>query len=62
MIKNVGSIDRIIRFIIGGVILLAGIIFGSLWGLIGLIPIATAFIRFCPAYTFCGMNSCNTKE
>jgi hypothetical protein len=61
MIKNVGGIDKIIRFVIGGVILLVGIIFSSWWGLIGLIPIVTAFISFCPAYTLCGMNSCKTK-
>jgi hypothetical protein len=47
---NVGSIDRVIRLVIGIGIAVAGIIFNSYWGLIGLIPIATGLFSFCPLY------------
>ncbi len=62
MKKNMGSTDRIIRFIIGIVILALGIYYGSWWGLVGLIPIITAFVNWCPAYLPFGISTCKTKE
>lgn len=60
MKQNVGSVDRMIRIIIG-VILLSLLIFldgGVRWfGLIGLIPLLTAFINFCPLYVIFGINT-----
>lgn len=50
MKKNVGSFDRIFRITIGLAIGLAGYYYNSWWGLIGLIPVATALINFCPLY------------
>jgi len=50
MSKNVGKIDRLIRIIIGIIIIAFGIYFKSWWGIIGLIPIVTGIIRFCPLY------------
>ncbi len=50
MKRNIGSVDRIVRIVAGVVIGLAGIYFNSWFGLIGLIPIATAFIGWCPLY------------
>ncbi len=47
---NVGSADRLIRIIVGGAICAAGWYYHSWWGLIGLVPIATAAIGWCPAY------------
>lgn len=55
--KNVGNADRMIRIIIGLGIGVAGIWFESYWGLLGLIPIITAFIRFCPLYCPLGLNT-----
>ena len=51
MTKNVGSIDRVIRVIIG-LVLLGLYFFGpqTPWGLIGIVPILTAVVGFCPAY------------
>ena len=51
MTKNMGSIDRILRGIVG-VILIALVFVGpqTPWGWIGLIPLGTAIISFCPAY------------
>jgi hypothetical protein len=47
---NVGSVDRLLRIIIGLVIALLGVVFDSWWGLVGLVPIATGLFRFCPLY------------
>jgi len=50
MKPNIGPLDRALRLIIGLVILGLGYVNGSWWGLVGLLPILTAVIRFCPAY------------
>lgn len=50
MKKNMGKIDRIVRAIIGIVILVIGYMNESYWGLIGLVPLLTASISFCPLY------------
>ena len=50
MIKNVGHTDRAIRVFIGALLILLSLlnVIGP-WGWIGLIPIATGLLRFCPA-------------
>jgi len=62
MTKNVGTIDRSIRVIAGLVIIALGVIFQSWWGAIGLIPLATAAIGWCPPYALLGMSTCRVKE
>ena len=47
---NMGSIDRVLRFIAGVVIMTLGYYYESWWGAVGLIPFLTAFIGWCPAY------------
>jgi len=47
---NVGSIDRLLRVILGLIIAILGVIFDSWWGLIGIIPLATGLFRWCPLY------------
>lgn len=61
MTKNVGTTDRYIRIILGLVIIVLGIINQSWWGLIGLVPLATAFIGVCPAYLPFGISTCKTN-
>ena len=60
---NVGSTDRLIR-IIAGVVILSGLFWmegNARWfGLIGIIPLATGLIRWCPAYSLLGTNTCGT--
>jgi hypothetical protein len=58
MDANVGQTDRMIR-IVAGLLLLSLIVVGpkTWWGLIGIVPLATAFINFCPAYKLLGMNT-----
>ena len=62
MQKNVGQTDRIIRIVVGVVILLLGVVFKSWWGLIGVIPLATGILRWCPAYLPFGISTCKTEE
>lgn len=60
--RNVGKTDKIIRIAIGAIIATLGIVYQSWWGLLAIIPFATAFLGFCGLYTVCGANTCSTKE
>ena len=59
---NVGKTDRIIRIIIGVVIIAVGVYFKSWWGAIGVVPILTAAIGWCPAYIPFGISTCKQKQ
>lgn len=60
MKANVGGIDRILRIVVG-LILIALAVTGTVgaWGYIGIVPILTGTFRFCPAYLPFGINSCS---
>jgi hypothetical protein len=58
MKANIGTVDRAIRVIAGVVIVGLGIWCRSWWGLIGLLPLLTAAVRFCPAYVPFGFCTC----
>lgn len=65
MQKNIGGVDKTIRLIIG--VALLSLIFilegNARWfGLIGLLPIITALLNWCPAYTLIGLSTCPTKS
>jgi hypothetical protein len=47
---NVGKTDKVIRIVAGLAIIAVGIVAGSWWGLIGLVPLLTGLIGWCPAY------------
>lgn len=55
---NLGKTDRIIRVIVGILIIGVGLYFQSWWGVIGVITILTAAIGCCPAYLPFGFSSC----
>lgn len=59
MTKNVGSIDRALRIVVG-LVLIALVFVGpkTPWGWIGIVPILTAAIGWCPAYTIFGIRTC----
>ncbi len=59
MQANIGTIDRTLR-VIAGLILIALSLFGviGLWGWIGVVPLATGLISFCPAYRLLGLSTC----
>ncbi len=50
MTCNIGKSDKAVRIVIGLVIVVLGIVFKSWWGLLGLIPVLTALIGWCPLY------------
>jgi hypothetical protein len=60
MTPNIGSADRIVRIIVG-ILLLLIIVFVSgparWWGLIGLVPLGTALVRYCPMYSIFGIRT-----
>lgn len=58
MNKNVGKIDKTIRIIAAVVIGALGIYFQSWWGLVALVPLATALMGFCPLYCPLGASTC----
>ncbi|HAN56437.1 MAG TPA: DUF2892 domain-containing protein [Betaproteobacteria bacterium] len=62
MTQNVGSVDRAIR-IIAGLILIGLAATGKIgvWGYIGVVPLATGLIGWCPAYLPFGIKTCKTK-
>ena len=60
--KNVGSADRVIRLILGLVIIGIGYYYQSWWGAIGIVPIFTALIGWCPAYLPFRINTCSAKK
>ncbi len=62
MKANVGTLDRSLRIAAGLILIglsLSGVI--GLWGLVGLVPLATGLLRSCPAYSLLGINTCKTN-
>jgi hypothetical protein len=62
MKKNMGIMDRRVRIALGLAIIAAGFYFQSWWGAIGLVPLATAAIGWCPAYAPFGLSTCATPK
>ena len=71
MTKNVGTIDRIVRFILGAALLLGGLLMlgglsGNILGIVaavaGVILIATAAVSWCPIWMALGINTHKSEE
>jgi len=62
MTKNVGGIDRVIRLILGVALIASAFLIPAMnpWGFIGIVPIGTALIGWCPAYLPFGIKTCKT--
>lgn len=58
MTPNVGGADRVIRIAVGAGLVAYGATQGVWWGWLGLIPLTTAFFRWCPAYLPFGISTC----
>lgn len=63
MTSNVGTIDRVLRIVVGLALIGAALgLFGSsyqtVWGWLGLIPLATGLVSWCPAYRILGIRTC----
>ena len=63
MKKNVGGIDRLLRLLLG-IVLIALVYTDTIgaWGWIGLLPLATGFFSFCPLYPLIGINTCPVNK
>lgn len=63
MMHNVGNTDRILRVVLG-LVLISLFFLGptTLLGWLGVIVLATALLRFCPAYAIFGINTGRTAE
>ena len=63
MKSNVGGIDKILR-IVAGVGLIGATVAGMLpaWGYIGIVPLATGLMGWCPLFPLLGMNTCPMKK
>ncbi|MEQ8653653.1 MAG: DUF2892 domain-containing protein [Kiloniellales bacterium] len=59
MLTNVGTLDRVLRVALG-VVLIALVFVGpqTPWGWIGLVPLITGLVRFCPLYRVLGLRTC----
>ena len=63
MKKNVGGIDRILRIVLGlGLIALAATGTVGAWGWLGLLPLATGAMGWCPPYGLLGISTCKTRN
>lgn len=63
MKANVGGIDRILRIVVGVALIgWAAVLGGPVWAWIGVVPLATGLIKFCPVYPILGMSTCGTKK
>ena len=63
MKSNVGGLDRILRVVAGiALMTLAATGVVGLWGWIGIVPLLTGLIGWCPAYPLLGMNTCRMKK
>ena len=63
MKTNVGGLDRIARVVLGlALIALAATGTVGAWGYIGVVPLVTAAIGWCPAYVPFGLSTCKTRD
>ncbi|CAG2138707.1 hypothetical protein LMG31506_01996 [Cupriavidus yeoncheonensis] len=59
MQANVGTVDRVLRIVIGlALIVLAATGTIGAWGWIGILPLVTGIARVCPAYSLLGVKTC----
>jgi len=61
--RNEGNLDRVLRIILG-LVLLSLVFIGPMtpWGWVGIIPLATGLIGSCPIYSILGLSTCPIKD
>ena len=62
MKSNVGGIDRTLRIALGLGLVAWAAMGGPLWAWIGIVPIPTGALGWCPAYLPFGISTCATKK
>jgi len=63
MTKNEGTIDRVLRVVVGAAVL--SLVFvgpQTAWGWIGIVPLLTGIVGYCPAYSLLGISTCPMKQ
>jgi hypothetical protein len=61
MKSNVGGLDRAARIVVGAALVAATALgYLPVWGYIGVVPLATGLIGWCPAYLPFGFNTCKS--
>ena len=61
--QNVGMLDRVLRVVLG-IALIALVFYGpeTRWGGLGLVPLLTGIVGFCPLYRLFGINTCGVHR
>lgn len=63
MTSNVGGIDKVLRIVAGiTLLILATLGIGTPWTWIGVVPLATGLLGWCPAYSIFGLRTCPLKK
>ncbi|MNZ61513.1 hypothetical protein D3C78_796120 [compost metagenome] len=62
MQTNVGGIDKIARIVVGIALIVWAIAGGPVWAWIGVLPLATGLLGWCPAYSLLGIKTCPMKK
>ena len=62
MKANVGGIDKVLRIVAGLGLIAWALMGGPVWAWIGVVPLATGLMGWCPAYTLLGMNNCSARK
>ena len=58
MKPNIGMTDKWLRIVVGVALIIWAVTGGPVWAWIGVIPLATGLINFCPLYRMLGINTC----
>ncbi|MGH1465732.1 MAG: YgaP family membrane protein [Cognatishimia sp.] len=59
--RNIGSTDKILRIVLGLLLMLGALNGYGLWMWIGVVPLATGLLNTCPAYSLLGIKTCKSK-
>lgn len=62
MKANVGPTDKVLRIVLGLVLIAWALMGGPLWAWIGVVPLATGLFNFCPLYMLLGFNTCRVRR
>jgi hypothetical protein len=60
--KNMGKIDKSVRMVLGLIIIGGGIYYNSWWGAVGIIPLFTSIVSWCPAYLPFGISTISKSK
>lgn len=59
---NVGGLDRILRIVAGLALIAWALTGGPIWAWIGVVPLGTGLVGFCPLYPLLGFSTCPMKK